>query len=255
MTKHAARQLTYILLYASLAVLWSCAAGPKLESNSAQGKFKYAQALIEDNRYEEALIELGEIKNKHPYSRFAVLSELAIADLHFKRESFIEAQGSYELFKSLHPKHEKSDHVVFYLAMSFFNQLPSTIDRDLSVAKRALYYFKEVADKYPASEFAKKALEKSILARKMLAEKEFYIADFYFYRANYLSALGRYENALKFYPGIGFDARALFGASASSYRSGAIEKGEEYYNKLTSRFPGSDYSKKAKEEKNKYVQR
>ena len=137
--------------------------------------------------------------------------------------------------------------------MSFFNQLPSTIDRDLSVAKRAIYYFDLVTDKYTDSDYAPKAAEKRTEARKMLAQKDLYIADFYFKRKNYSSALGRYEETLKNFSGLGLDDRTLYGAVTSSYRSGAIEKGENYYRQLAGRFPGSNFLKKAKEEKKQHV--
>lgn len=239
---------------AALFLVTACGSGLKRESTSAEGRYQYAQALEKEERYEEALLEYQEVKNKHPYSRFAVMAELAVADLHYKRESFIEAQGAYEVFKSLHPQHAQTDHVTFRLGMTFFNQLPSSIDRDLSLASRAILHFDEVMRKYPNSDFAKEAAEKRTEAKRMLAQKEFYIADFYFMKEKYGSALGRYERALKTYTGLGFDERALYGAAASSYRSGAMEKAQRYSEQLLGRFPDSDYARLIKEERKKYVQ-
>ena len=62
--------------------------------------------------------------------------------------------------------------------MSFFNQLPSTIDRDLSVAERAILYFDEVITSYATSPFAKDAAEYKTKSLKMLAEKEYYVGRF-----------------------------------------------------------------------------
>lgn len=244
-----------VLFFASFLLLTACGSVPKKKSNSAQGKYEYGLALAKAERMEEAIVEFQDIKNKFPYSRYATLSELAIADVHFQRESYVEAQGAYEVFKSLHPKHPQSDLVTYRLGLSLFKQLPSTIDRDLSVAHRAINYFSQVSRYYPTSEYIKPSLEKRTEALKMLASKELYIADFYFKKENYKSALKRYEDGLSTYADLGFDNRFLFGASASAFRSGAIEKGRKYSSSLNSRFPGSDLAQKIKDEESKYVQR
>ena len=103
-----------------------------------------------------------------------------MADLHFKRESYAEAQIAYQNFRDLHPKNPRIDYVVFKIAMSFYQQLPDSVDRDLSLAQDAIYHFNEVIKLYPQSEFTAQAKEKRDKAFVMLAEKEFYVADFYF---------------------------------------------------------------------------
>ncbi len=125
---------------------------------------------------------------------------LRIADIHFEREDFIEAQNGYQYFKELHPTHPRIDYVTYQLGMSFFNQLPSTIDRDLQLAQKAILYFDEVTTSHSTSSYAAKAKEYKEKAVKMLAEKENYIAHFYFICDKYGSALGRYEEIIKTYP-------------------------------------------------------
>ena len=242
------------LLSTSLLLsLIGCGSNIVRESNSAEGRYKYGIALIEDDRFEEAIVELEDVKNKFPYSRFSTLSKLAIADIHFRRESYIEAQSAYEIFKSLHPKHIKSDFVTYRLGLSFFKQLPSTIDRDLSIARKAILYFDQLTRYYPSSIYVKEAKEKKAEALKMLAEKELYIANFYYKQEKYSAALNRYEIALNTYSGLGFDSRFLFGAASSSYRSGNLKKGKKYLDQLTQKHPNSDETEKAKEEATEYA--
>ena len=231
--------------------LGACGSGPTRSSNAAEDRYKYAQELAKNERYEEAIQEFQEVKNKHPYSRFAVEAELEIANLYFKRESFIEAQSAYEVFKSLHPQHAQSDLVTFRIGLSFFNQLPSSIDRDLSLAKKAIASFEEVARKYPQSAHAPEAAAKLLAAQAMLTEKEFYIADFYLKKKKYKSALARYERAMDDHSDKLKD-RALYGAVVCAMYVGAVDKGKKYFSELLERFPDSPYAKTARDERGKY---
>lgn len=228
--------------------VWGCSSSDKLDSATAEGGYKLGEKYENDERYEEALAQFAIVKNKHPYSKYAVEAKLKIADIHFKREDWAEAQAAYQVFKELHPKHPRIDYVTYQLALSFFNQLPSTIDRDLTLADKAILYFDEVIASYPNSEYAPKAKEHKEKSLMMLAEKEEYIARFYFIRDMYDSALGRYEDLMNKYPGLGLDAKALKGAAISADKIKDIPKAKEYYQRLLKNFPDSDEAKQAKRE-------
>jgi outer membrane protein assembly factor BamD len=232
-----------------------CASTDVNESNSAEAAFKAAMDYEKDERYEEAITKFTEVKNKHPYSRFAVESELRIADIHYKRENFIESQTAYQLFKDFHPKHAKIDYVTHRLAMSYFNQLPSTIDRDLSPAHKAIQYFNEVVNSFPTSEYVKEATEKRDESLKMLAEKEAYIANFYFIREKYESALRRYEGLLAKYPNRGQDEEALYRAGVSAFETSNPGLGKKYINELLARFPNGSHAGDGRRALEKYGSR
>ncbi len=225
------------------------------DPNSAEGMFKTANELESDDRYDEAISKLNELKNKFPYSHFATDAELKVADIHYKRETYIESQTAYQLFKDFHPKHPKSDYVTFRLALSYFNQLPGSIDRDLGVAQKAIQFFKEVETSYAKSEYVKEAKEKEGEAYKMLAGKEMYIANFYYVREVYDSAQRRFEGLLAKYPDRGFDDEALYKAGISAFEQGSLDVGAKYINQLVSQHPNSDYADKGKSALEKYGRR
>lgn len=231
-----------------ISVIAGCSSTPELDTNSAEGGYKLAEKFENDERYEEALAQYTTVKNKFPYSKLAVEAELRIAEIHFKREEFVEAQSAYQTFKELHPGYPKIDYVTYRLALSFFNQLPSTIDRDLSVAERAILYFDEVLQTYAASPYAKDAAEHKNKALKMLAEKEYYIGNFYLIREYWESALGRFEALLQKYPKLGLDERALYGAVESAYRNKDLGKAKTYFQRLTTDFKNSQEAEKARRE-------
>ena len=214
-----------------------------LDPSTAEGSYKIGVQLAADGRYEEALIQLADVRNRFPYSQFTTDAELKIADIHFERESFVEAQNAYLLFKDFHPKHPRIDYATSQLALSYFHQLPDTIDRDLSQAQNAISAFDDVIRSYPGTEYAKKAKEKRAKIYDMLAQKELYIADFYFKQKQYLSALGRYEDVLRKFPDRGLDAKALYGAAISAKESRELDRAKSYAERLLKNFPKSQEAK------------
>ena len=239
-----------ILLFSSFFV--ACSSNDKQATSEAERAFFIAEKLEENERYEEAIEKYGEIKNKYPYSKFATMSELRIAEVHFKRETFIEAQAAYQLFKELHPRHPEIPYVTFRLALSYFFQLPSTIDRDLSVAHRAIYHFDELSRNYPDSGYVAEAKEKRKDCRTRLAQKEAYIAEFYFIRNKFESALGRYEQLLKEFEVDGFAPEALWGAARSAKSAGDQDKAKRYLTRLISEYGSSEQAEQGKNVKDEF---
>src|SRR5690242_16906429 len=66
------------------------------------------------------------IKSRFPYSKYAVLSELRLADAEFGAESYLEAIDSYRLFIKFHPTHREvaSGYAQFKIGEAYYKQLP-----------------------------------------------------------------------------------------------------------------------------------
>ncbi|WP_413289603.1 outer membrane protein assembly factor BamD [Bdellovibrio sp. HCB337] len=241
------QRLKFLPLLLVFSGLIACSSMDK-KSDTPEGAFALAEEFDKDERYEEALRRYTEVKNKFPYSNFATKSELAIADVYFKQESYPEAQVSYQAFRELHPKHPQVDYVMFRVGMSYYNQLPSTLDRDLTVAQDVISSFDEFIKRFPTSQYTKEAGEKRTETLKMLAGKEEYIAAFYFKREMYDSALSRYETLISTYPTLGFDEKALYGATMSANKIGDSFKAQKYLKELMAKFPQSSEAQRAQKE-------
>jgi outer membrane protein assembly factor BamD len=235
-----------ILVFAGL-VFTACSSVEK-NSSTPEGAFAIAKEFEDGERFEEAIRRYNEIKNKFPYSSFATKAELAVADAYYKQESFAESQVAYQMFKDLHPTHPQIDYVQFRIGMSYFKQLPSTIDRDLTLANDAILQLSEFLKKYPNSEYVKEASENRSAAIKMLAEKEEYIADFYFKREIYDSALIRYEGLYKNYGGLGFEEKALSRAAICASKIDDKPKAKKLAEMLFNKYPDSKESAAVKKE-------
>ena len=242
------KTLRVITFAAAFGLLVSGCSSLEKNSNAPEGAFAIAEEFDKSERYEEALRRYTDVKNKFPYSNFATKAELAIADVYYKQESYGEAQVAYQMFKELHPTVPNIDYVQFRIGMSYFNQLPSTIDRDLTQANDAILNLSEVVTKYPNSEHAAEAKEKRSATIKMLAEKEEYIADFYFKRKIFDSALGRYEGLYNNFRNLGFDAKALSRAAICAKKIDDQPKAKKFTEILAREFPDSSELKAAQKE-------
>ena len=119
----------------------------------------------------------------------------------------------------------------------------------MSLADKAILYFDEVMSSYPSSPDVKEAGAKKAEAVRMQADKELYIANFYFRKKQYVSALGRFETLLKNYASVdGFAQQALYGGAASAKETGDRDKMNRFVKLLISKFPDSGEALKAKNE-------
>ncbi len=169
--------MKYVIL--ALLVI-ACSSDKPKGRTEAEVLFKEAEELIKAERFILATEKLNTIKTQHPYSFYATPAELLQADVLYMQESYVEAAAAYLLFRDFHPRHEKIPYVVFRIAEAFYKQIPDTIDRDLEPAMEAIKYYEEVVQKYGDSSYKKESLAKINKAKKMLREKDQYIADFYF---------------------------------------------------------------------------
>ena len=191
------KTLNNLCLFALVFLLFSCSTERPTGATEAEILFKEAKDLISKSRYIQANEKLNSIRSQYPYSFYATPAELLQADVLFAQESYAEAAAAYILFRDFHPKHQEMGYVIFRISESFYQQLPATADRDLSAGMEAVKYYKELLQNYPNTDYVKDASARIEKIETMLAEKQLYIADFYFRTKDYEAAKSRYEEILK----------------------------------------------------------
>ncbi|MFA5905316.1 MAG: outer membrane protein assembly factor BamD [Desulfobacula sp.] len=152
-----------------------------------------------DKDYKEAIKAYTNLKDWYPFSKYAILAELKIADSHFFLEEYDEAILAYEEFEKLHPKNEAIPYIIYQTGLSWFNQI-GTVDRDHTPAMNSLTQFNRLIDQFPQSEYAQKAKEQIAKCIANIAGHELYVANFYMRTNKYAAALKRYENIVEKYP-------------------------------------------------------
>lgn len=219
--------------------VFGCSSADKKNTETAEAVFERARSLEKDGRMEEAIAKYQEVRNKFPYSKLATEAELAAADVSYNEESYPEAQAAYQMFRDLHPRHTKSPYVIFRLGMSIYNQVPESVDRDLTLANSAISTFDDLIKQFPDSEHVAEAKDKRLDCLKKLAQKELYIATFYLKKQRWESALGRIEGLLADHRGLGLDEKALALAAFAADQADKKDLANQYVAQLQREYPGT----------------
>jgi outer membrane protein assembly factor BamD len=178
-------------------------------------KEKPAYDLIQDGieayekgRYSDAIKNFEQLKDWYPFSKYAILAELKIADSHYHLEQYAEAVMAYEEFEQLHPRNEATPYVIYQIGRCYYNQI-DTIDRDQEPARKALEVFRRLNRQYPQASYAKQAQTHISICLQNLAAHDFYVGRFYFKSKHYKAALSRFMAVVTRYPDVGVHHQAL----------------------------------------------
>jgi len=170
---------------------------------------EYYLGFIPRVDYEEAIATFQTIIDNYPYSEYAVLAELRIADSYYDDRKYEEALSFYRDFGDLHPQHEKVPYTVYRSAMCHVERI-KRVDRDQTATREALVYLDKLLSNHPYSEYAHEAETLWRKLRRKLGKQVLGIADFYRGRGEYEAAAERYRSLLSEYPGLGLDAESLY---------------------------------------------
>lgn len=221
-----------------LAVAAGCAGPPREAPRSDQDLYRTAEEDLQKKRYEDARQSLQKLINQYPDSELVAEARLKSARALYNQERFEEARAEYQRFLELFPEHERIDEARYYTGMAFFRQM-ERVDRDQSFARQALGHFQVITRTMPDSPFAEDAGAKAAICRRRLAEKEMYVGEFYFKRAEYSAAANRFSTVLAEYAGIGLDDEALYYRGEALWRLEQREAAAEAFRRLLREFPES----------------
>ncbi len=157
-----------------LALCAACAGGkdsvdltkPVTGAEAANAEKAYNRGLQErkDKNYLEAVRYLEYVRNNFPYSQFAGLSELAIADMSFERDDWSAAATQYQDFVKSHPSHPKADYAAFRAGLARWEDRPSDLwflppssEKDQAPLRSALDALQRFVLSYPKSEYVPRA--------------------------------------------------------------------------------------------------
>lgn len=171
---------------------------------TARQNFESGETAFAEERYNEAIKFFEHVKNQFPYSKYAILADLRIADAHFARDRWLEAAETYRLFIRFHPRHEQVPHATWRIALSHhramqqdFFLLPPAHEIDLTATNDAIRAFDDYLRRFPEGEHVQEATTLRVEARTRLAEHDLYAARFYEKREKWQGALWRYERVVQ----------------------------------------------------------
>ena len=179
-----------------------------------------------EGRFEKAVQTFQQIKDRYPYSTFAITAELKMADALYERGQYDEARDEYAEFEKMHPRNKSVPYVIYQQGMCYFKK-SSDIDRDQSNTLKGKEEFERLIKRFRKSDYTEQARRKVRECYVKLAEHELYVGDFYFRKCKYQTAMNRYLYLIEHYPDVGQYYRALESVKKCKEKIKALNGAEE----------------------------
>lgn len=218
----------------------SCSHSSKTEK-TAQAYFEKAQKYKKSRNHPKALENLQKLRKEFFSSSYNEKALLMTADIYFDQKKYPLAQSSYEKYQKLYPKKNK-EYVLYHLALSYKNQLPSRSDHDLSSAELALSTLEELLALNSSYHKSALKVKKEVLDKK--TEKELKTILFFKSQGWLKPAFKRVKKLLKTYPDSSFTPKALLTASQLAEKLG--EDPKPFKKQLLNKYPKSASAKQLK---------
>lgn len=194
--------------------------------------------------HNKAIETFQSIIDNYPYSDYAVLAELKIADAYFDDGKYEEALSYYRDFSDLHPQHAEVPYTIWRSALCHERRKRPS-NRDQTATREAIVYLDRLLLKYPYSEYASEGEELWRELRRSLAEQVVGIGNFYMKRGEFESAAERYRMLLNEYPGLGFDAATLYKLGVCYWEMNRKVEAERIFQSIVQNFEGTEYAARA----------
>jgi outer membrane protein assembly factor BamD len=206
--------------------------------------YSLGEKELERRRYFEAREAFRKIAERHPNTSWAPRARFLIGEAYYREAEFDKAVKEFETFLSFYPRHQIADLVQYRLAMSYYDQL-KPVEQDQGLTTKAMEQFKKLVKEYPDSRYATDALSKIDICRGRLAQKEVWVAGYYFSQGNASAARQRLEFVLKEYPRTLVIPETLFTLAEVNFAEGKNREAVELLRQLANDYGFTEWGKRA----------
>jgi outer membrane protein assembly factor BamD len=237
---------------------------PGCGGSAATGKVDYSVSAAQN--YERGLEALERkdwiagakyfafIRARFPYSKYATLAQLRLADAEFGAGNHLAAIDGYRQFLRFHPTHEmvENGYVSFRIGEAFVKMipgdwwiLPPAYEKDQSSTYDAERELRAFLAKSP---YAGRASEMLASVNTRLAAHEWYVARFYWNRGRPMGTVMRLRRLLERYSGVGYDGDALWLLGKAYMKVDMPDRARTTWETLVSEHPQHDRASEARAE-------
>jgi outer membrane protein assembly factor BamD len=233
--------LASLLLAASGCAWMSPAPTPILPPDEL---YSQGENELERRRYLEAREAFRKIVERHPNSSWAPRARFLIGEAFYREAEFDKGVKEFETFLAFYPRHQIADLVQYRLAMSYYDQL-KPVEQDQGLTTKAMEQFKKLVKDHSDSRYATDALAKIDICRGRLAQKEVWVATYYFGQGNPSAARQRLEFVLKEYPRTLVIPETLYTLAEVNFAEGKNREGIELLQRLAGEYGFTEWGRRA----------
>lgn len=213
-------------------------------TEDARAAYEEAMRSYHSRAWDDAHALLSEVRKLFPYSRYATLAELRLADLNFEQEKYADAVSSYREFIQNHRMDKDVEYARYRIAKSLFRDidetflLPPAEERDQATAQEAYRELEAVLRDNPRSRYADDLLKMRRAVQGRLVRHELYVARFYLRQDMYPAAIARIDHAVKTYPGSDLEPEALVLKGETLLKMNQDEKARTLFQRVIDEYGG-----------------
>jgi outer membrane protein assembly factor BamD len=202
------------LVVATIALLGLSACGllpekvDETKNWSVTKLYSEARDEMASQHYERAIELFGKLESNYPFGTYAQQAQMEIAYAHYKSNDQAQALAAVERFIKLHPNHANVDYMYYLRGLINFNDQLGVLnfiyeqdptERDPKATREAFNAFKQLVEKFPASQYTPDAVERMNYLVNAMAQYEVHVARYYMRREAYLAAANRAQGAINDY--------------------------------------------------------
>lgn len=154
--------------------------------------YEQGTTAMQKKEYTKAVAAFKDIRDHYPFSPMIEEVALNLADAYYLSYKFIEAASAYEEFATLYPRNKVIPYVLYQMGASH-EALFISVDRTIEPLLDASEVFKKLVELYPKTEYGMRAQKRLQFIERKRAEREVYLANFYWRTKKYGAAWLRYS--------------------------------------------------------------
>lgn len=200
------------------------------EERPVDALYSQGARRLDQGRWAEAVDYFNEVERQHPYSEWSRRAILMGAYAHYSGNRYEDAIAAADRFIQLYPGSPSAAYAHYLKAICYFEQIVD-VGRDQAATQNALVSLREVARRYPTSDYARDARVKIDMVNDQLAGKEMAVGRWYLRQNQPLAAIGRFKAVVDRYQTTSHAPEALYrlveayltlGLSDEAVRNGAV---------------------------------
>ena len=195
---------------------------------------------LDQHRWNESVVYFKEVERQHPYSEWSRRAIMMQAYAHYEANQYDDAITDANRFIDLYPGHATTPYAYYLKAECYFEQIVD-IGRDQAATEQALTGMREVARRYPKTEYAEDARLKIDMINDQLAGREMNVGRWYLRQGYTLSALGRFKTVVDKYQTTSHAPEALYRLVEAYLTIGLIGEAQRNAAVLGYNYPGDPW--------------
>lgn len=175
-------------------------------TDDARAAYEEAMTTFRARDWEDARALLGEVRRLFPYTRYARLAELRLADADFEQEKFSDAISGYREFAQNHKNDPDVEYSRYRLTKALFSDIDDTLllppaeERDQATTAESYKELHAFLRDFPKSRYRADVAYMLDYVTGRMARHELYVARYYLKGDNFEAAVARIDFCLKSYP-------------------------------------------------------